>query len=248
MNPLRVFIGFDSRESEAYEVARFSLLSHASVPISVIPLRLDRNEEWGLLDRPWRIRDNRMFDVMSDAACSTEFANSRFLAVMLTQIGWSLFVDPDVVFLDDVAKLFALADPTKALMCVQHPSLPTCGVKMDGQAQQPYARKNWSSVMLINADHHGNHRLNLAMLNKAPGRDLHALCWLWDNEIGALPSTWNWLVGVQERPQAAQLAHLTLGGPWLPNWSGGPADELWRDYADRLAQTRSQINGGVRNG
>lgn len=138
----------------------------------------------------------QLYDLPSNAPCSTEFAISRFLVPILCQQGWALFVDCDVVFLGDVAELFALADPSKAVMVVKHAPLVEVGTKMDGQAQVGYTRKNWSSVMLFNCDHPANRRLSLADVNERPGRDLHALYWLHDEEIGALPAAWNWLVNV----------------------------------------------------
>lgn len=38
----------------------------------------------------------------------------------LAQTGWALFVDSDVVFLDDVAELFDQVDDSKAVMVVKH--------------------------------------------------------------------------------------------------------------------------------
>lgn len=223
----RVYIGFDTRQREPFEVARASLLEHASGPVSVTPIALERNEEWGLLRRPWIVRHNRMRDIVSDAACSTEFAISRFLTPYLAQTGWAVFVDSDVLFLGDVYELFAQADARFALQVVQHGEVGGQGEKMDGQEQLSYDRKNWSSVMLWNCDHRAHRRMTMQMLQETPGRDLHAFCWLWDNEIGRLAPEWNWLVGVQEKPADPKIAHFTLGGPWFPNWHGAEHDDLW---------------------
>jgi len=51
MNPLRVYIGFDAREPEAYRVAESSLRKRASVPVCVTPLKADRLASCGLLRR-----------------------------------------------------------------------------------------------------------------------------------------------------------------------------------------------------
>lgn len=168
-----------------------------------------------------------LFDDISGAPMSTEFAITRFFVPLLQHRGWALFVDCDVVFLADVAELLGLANNEYAVMCVQHGALDAEGTKMDGQIQLPYKRKNWSSVMLFNCDHPANRRLTLDLLNQAPGRDLHRFCWLDDADIGALPATWNWLVDVQPRPSVPKLAHYTRGGPWLPGWKGAPNDDLW---------------------
>lgn len=248
--PLRVYIGWDPREIDAYEVAKRTLIRHSSLPVSITPLVLHQLELAGLMRRPMRklqkgkgmvikngqiekrvitaAQSLQMWDEVSDAPMSTQFANSRFLTPMLAQTGWALFVDCDVVFMADVAELFACADPDKAVMCVQHAALEQGnGLKMDGQIQTQYNRKNWSSVMLFNCEHPKNRGLTLEMINKRPGRDLHRFCWLDDADIGALPAEWNWLVNVQPRPAAPKLAHFTLGGPWLPQWERKPHDDIW---------------------
>lgn len=225
-NSIRVFIGYDAREAAAYEVAELSLRKRASVPVDVTPLCADRLAAGGLLRRP-QDRRGVIYDIPSNAPCSTDFAISRFLVPHLAQTGWALFVDCDVVFLADVADLFELADPSKAVMVVKHAPLKATGTKMDGQAQLVYSRKNWSSVVLWNADHPANRRLSLQDVNERPGRDLHALYWLSDSEVGELPVAWNWLVGVQPKPANPKLAHFTLGGPFSPGWLGAEHDELW---------------------
>lgn len=222
---MRVFIGYDPREQAAFEVAVKSLLKH-SPTATVTPLRADRLAAVGLLRRPADHRGG-IWDLPSNAPCATEFAISRFLVPILALEGWALFCDCDVVFLADVAQLFALADPTKAVMVVKHQNGHHAGTKMDGQAQVLYPRKNWSSVMLINCDHPANRRLSLVDVNERPGRDLHAFYWLADSEIGTLPSEWNWLVGVQPRPLVPCLAHYTLGTPDMVD--DCPHPELWME-------------------
>jgi hypothetical protein len=212
--PLRVFIGYDSREPEAYRVAEASLLRHASVPVSVTPLNATRLAENGLLRRPTDLRGQR-YDIPSNAPASTEFAISRFLVPFLAQTGWALFVDSDVVFMDDVAKLFALADPRYAVMCVKHRFDGLTGTKMDNQIQTAYPKKLWSSVCLFNSSHPGNKRLSLVDVQERPGRYLHGFDWLHDSEIGELPGRFNWLVGLQPEPENVAVAHYTLGTPEL---------------------------------
>lgn len=255
-DPLRVWIGFDARELLAYEVAQASLRRHSSQPVSVTALDRVPLELHGLLRRPvsrlprgrsMMIANGRverrivsaaqrgqMWDEISQAPMSTDFAISRFLTPLLAQSGWALFTDSDVLWLSDPAELFALADPDYAVMVVKHGELKAEGTKMDGQAQIPYARKNWSSVMLFNCDHPANRGLTLHLINTLPGRDLHRFCWLDDQWIGALPAEYNWLVGVQQKPQAPKLAHFTEGGPWLPGWSPREHDDLWLSAAQDL--------------
>jgi lipopolysaccharide biosynthesis glycosyltransferase len=168
-----------------------------------------------------------MIDHLSGAPQSTEFATSRFLVPFLHRKGWCLFTDCDVVFLGDISELFALADSRYAVQVVKHQHNPVESVKMDGQAQTSYDRKNWSSVVLWNCDHPAHHRLTLGMVNWWPGACLHRFCWLKDDEIGSLPNEWNWLVGVQPKPADPKIAHFTLGGPFLPGWTSKEHDDIW---------------------
>lgn len=226
----KVFIGHDSREQKAYRVAVRSLLRQTSMPLEIVPLDVERLAHSGLLRRAVD-RRGQMYDLPSNAPASTEFAISRFLTPILGQTGWALFVDCDVLFLADVAELFSLADQTKAVMVVKHQNGHIAGVKMDGQAQVLYPRKNWSSVMLFNCDHPANWRLSLQDVNERPGRDLHAFYWLANEEIGELPGAWNWLVGIQEMPEQPKLAHYTLGTPDMVS-DCEHAELWWREFSE----------------
>lgn len=226
---MRIYIGHDPREEEAYQVACASLLRQSSRGVRIEPLNARRLYEQRLLWRPVEEHNGQQFDHLSGMPQSTGFATSRFLVPFLARGGTALFVDCDVVFLADPAELFKLADSRYAVQVVQHQHLPAEVTKMCGQVQTCYPRKNWSSVVLWNCDHPAHHRLTLAQVNQYPGELLHRFFWLRDSEIGALPPAWNWLVGVQPRPETPKLAHFTLGGPWLPAWTPAEHDEIWHD-------------------
>lgn len=228
---MKIYIGHDPREQLAYDVAVGSLRRRATQPLTVVPLKSDKLRMSGLLRRTIDARGGAQYDLISQAPQSTDFAASRFLVPLLAQQGFALFVDCDVVFLEDVAKLFALADVSKAVQVVKCKHEHGDNFKMDGAEQTYYRRKNWSSVILWNCDHPANRRLTLDAVNNWPGRELHGFCWLSDVEIGELPASWNWLVGVQPIPASPCLAHFTLGGPWLPNWTSRPYDNLWLEEA-----------------
>ncbi len=230
--PIRVYLGYDSRQDEAYRVAEASILKHASRPVSITPLKLDRLTAQGLIRRPLEKKNGRLFDVISGVSQSTEFANSRFIVPILAQTGYAIFMDCDIVCLSDIAELYeTAADSSLAVSVVQHGSLHpgsvAASLKMDGQEQLVYGRKNWSSVMFFNADHHANRRLTLDVVNGARGLDLHQFCWLSDNEIGSLEPEWNWLVGVQPKPDNPKCAHFTLGLPNMPGYEKAQHSEIW---------------------
>jgi len=224
--PAQVYIGYDNQQDLAYQVAAASLLRRASISVKVCGLDARKLASSGMLRRTVDTRRGR-YDLSSNAPCATDFAISRFLVPLLAQSGWALFVDCDVLFLADIAELFARADDSKALMVVKHQYRPRRGRKMDGKKQTVYARKNWSSVMLFNCDHPANRRLSLVDIQERPGIDLHQFYWLHDSEIGALPAEWNWLVGEQAKPDDPKIAHYTLGGPYIPGWPGAEHDDLW---------------------
>lgn len=227
---MKVFIGYDESESEAYKVTAYSLRASSKIEPEIISLSNLRSR--GLWNRTIDSRGPQSFDFISNAPCATDFAISRFMVPILSQTGWALFVDCDVIFMQDARELLKIVDPTKAIMCVKH-NHAGGGTKMVNKTQTSYPRKNWSSVMLFNCDHPANRRLTLSDVNQRPGRDLHAFYWLNDAEIGELPAEWNWLVNVTEKPSHPKIAHFTNGGPWLEGWEGAPNDELWEYYANR---------------
>lgn len=223
---MKLYIGYDQSEKLAYKVAKNSLKQVSKLKPE--PLKEDKLRAHGLYYRDVDKR-GQMYDLPSNAPCSTEFATTRFLVPMLCQDGWALFTDCDVVFLADPVKLMQYADDRKAVMVVKHQHEGS-GTKMGGMIQTRYPRKNWSSVMLFNCDHPANQRLSLHDINTRPGRDLHAFYWLNDDEIGEIPPEWNWLVNVTAKPQNPKIAHFTNGGPWIAGWEGARFDELWSGF------------------
>ena len=154
---------------------------------------------------------------------STEFTFTRFLVPYLSGFtGWSLFIDCDFVFLDDVKKLFDQADKKYAIMCAQHDYTPKEGTKMDGKVQHQYPRKNWSSMMLINCSSYTNGVLGKELINDTlkTGAYFHRFSWVPDAEIGELSHEWNWLVGWYQEPKDGKpkALHYTEGGPWFKEY------------------------------
>lgn len=240
-----MFVGWDPREVSAFAVARRSALGRLSDHTPVRGLMLGALQKDGLYRRPIEKREEGriLWDVISDAPMSTEHACARFLAPHLAGEGWCLFMDGDVLVRADLATLFDGLDPAMAAYCVKHEHDPAPGpkmadTKMDGQIQTAYPRKNWSSVMAINCDHPANRALTLELVNSAPGRDLHALCWLDDGLIGALDPAWNHLVGVSPPADEVKIAHFTLGVPDMTGWEEQPfADEWWDVLAGKIDKT-----------
>ena len=243
---LDVFIGWDSREAEVADVCRYSIERHTrpgAVDVRFIKLEDLRAE--GLYTRKTEIRDGRLWDVVSEAPMSTEFAISRFFTPLLARTDWAVFCDCDFLWRTDIRKLLALADPRYALMCVQHNHVPTETLKMDHQVQLRYDRKNWSSMMLWNCRHPAHRRVTVELLNTLPGRDLHRFCWLEDEVIGAVPATWNWLEGTSDPAIDPSVVHYTRGGPWFADWHDVAHADLW--IAEREAMRREGSGVGRRH-
>jgi hypothetical protein len=217
---INVYIGYDPREAVAFSVLACSIHARASEPVSITPLLLSQ-----LKDTLTRERHPLQ---------STDFSFSRFLVPCLSGYsGWSVFMDCDMLMLEDIARLWELRDDRYAVMVVKHNHVPVETVKFLGEPQSRYERKNWSSVMLFN-----NARcraLTADYVNSAPGLELHQFKWLEsDEDIGVLPERWNHLVGYSAPRKDAALVHYTLGGPYFEKYRDCEFAEEWFRERDAM--------------
>lgn len=247
------WIGYDPREHAAFAVAARSLSEQFGARgingLSLAPLKRK-----GMYTRPTRFDEKgRLFDEISEHPMSTEFAISRFFVPILARnpnlqgtslplgdspkdaLNLALFMDCDMLVRDRVYPLFeqAVADPSKAVWVVKHNYRPPEGLKMDGQKQTQYNRKNWSSMMVWNCSHPSNLKLTQQLINSVPGRDLHAFCWLEDDEIGELDPRYNWLVGHSDDSIDPAIVHFTEGIPTMPGYENSKFADEWFDVLDR---------------
>lgn len=231
----RIYIGFDLRMPIAYCVAAKSAREASSKPLDIRPLVLPHLQAMGLYTRPTSRKDGLLFDEISQAPMSTEFALSRFLVPHLSNFnGWSIFCDSDFMFRSDIQRVFELADPEKAVMVVKHKYAGWTGTKMDRQAQTAYERKNWSSFILFNCAHKSNKWLTPENVNAAKGLFLHGFRWLDDNEIGELDTSWNWLEGHGDLEIAPDAVHFTRGLPDMAGYEFVPYAEEWKQHVKEL--------------
>ena len=215
---LRIYIGYDPRESVAFHTLSHSILRRSSVPISITPLVQSQLKH--LYRRPRGPTE------------STEFSLTRFLVPHLSDFsGWSIYLDCDMLCRVDIA---ALAKETegqaeKAVLVCKHDYVPKSERKFLNQVQTQYSRKNWSSLMLFN-----NVRcraLSSEYVNSASGLDLHRFAWVEDRLIGELEHEWNWLVGEYAHNAAARIVHYTRGGPYFPEYKNCDyADEWFAEF------------------
>jgi hypothetical protein len=74
------------------------------------------------------------------------------------------------------------------------------------------------------------------MVNSAPGRDLHRLCWIKDDDlIGELSPEWNWLVGESSPEVHPSVIHFTSGLPDMPGYENVAFAAEWREELNRWA-------------
>lgn len=241
---MKVFVGFSPEEMDATVVAEYSIRRSCRHRPDV--QRISRLTLGDVYRRPTQQTASGLWDVISDAPMSTDHAIARFFVPWLCNYsGWALFTDGDILCRRDLADLTPYMDERHAVVCVQHPTINTGDTKKDGAVQTSYPRKNWSSVMLWNCGHASNTFLSLQRLNKLTGRDLHSFSWLYDNEIGALPPEWNYLVNVTDpAPVDPAIVHFTLGYPRLVGHESDPFAEEWFDCA-RMCGYRFSRKGVV---
>ena len=216
---INVFIGFDEGEKVSYHILSESIRRQSSVPVSITPLCLSNIPEFKR-----ELQPNQ----------STEFAFSRFLVPYLSDYkGWSLFLDSDMMFRDDIKNLWDMIDKDKSIMCCKHDYVPKQNVKFRGAKNEPFPKKNWSSFMLMN-----NERckmLTKEFVETATGLELHQFKWTHEENIGELPLEWNWLVSEYDYNKNAKNVHLTLGGPYFKDYAKSDyADEWFRLYNETI--------------
>ena len=225
---IRVFIGYDDREAIAYHVLAHSIQRLASEPVAIAPLRLTQLK---------RILTRERHPLQS-----TDFSFSRFLTPCLSDYaGWSIFMDCDMLMVDDITALWDLRDERYAVMVVKHHHVPKETVKHLNEPQSKYEKKNWSSVMLFNNDR--CRVLTPDYVNTASGLELHQFKWLpSDDLIGSLPARWNHLVGYDPPRSDPALLHYTSGGPWWIEYRDCEYAEDWRRELKKAEHVEQRRN------
>ncbi len=219
---IRIFIGFDPPETAAFHVLAQSIHARASEPVAIAPLMLSQLESVITRER--------------HPLQSTEFSFSRFIVPYLCDYqGWAIFMDCDMLMLDDVAKLWAVRDDRYAVQVVKHDHVPKEQTKFLGQTQTKYEKKNWSSVMLFN--NAKCRTLTPEYVITATGLQLHRFQWLQsDDLIGDIPHRWNWLVGYDKRRPLKDVSnlHYTIGGPYFREYRNTDYARQWFDERERM--------------
>lgn len=197
---IQLYLGYDSRIPALSSVLAHSINARASEPVNISLLSLAQVK--------------KIFNRERNPLQSTEFSFSRFLAPYLSGYeGFSIFMDDDMIVLDDIAKLWALCDERYAVQCVKHNHQPKEDTKFLGEPQTAYEKKNWTSVIIFN--NAKCRALTPEYVNTASGLELHQFKWLGNDDlIGELPHRWNHLVDYDAPNTDVSLVHYTLGGPY----------------------------------
>ena len=217
---IRVFIGYDSKETVAYNVLAHSIEVNSTQPVAITPVMLQH-----LAHIHTRERNN---------LSSTEFSFTRFLVPSLCDYdGWAIFMDCDMLVRTDISKLWEARDDNYAVQVVKHDHKPQNNVKFLNQPQTKYEKKNWSSVMLMNCAK--CKALTPEYVNQASGLELHQFKWLGnDNLIGDIPHQWNHLVGYDQYDANAANVHFTEGGPYFFEYADCEYSEEWNAMKERM--------------
>lgn len=227
---VNIFIGFDNRFPVAYHVLVQSILQRSSMPVKFTPINLTNLQ--GIFKRE------------VDPLQSTQFSFSRFLTPYLSNYeGWSIFMDNDMIFRDDIAKLWDERDDSYAVMCVQHDYQPKTETKFLGATQTKYQKKNWSSMMLFN--NAKCRALTPDFVNTATGLELHQFKWLEnDDQIGQLPQRWNLLVDYHDDLPNPGCIHYTDGSPFYPEYENTGFSKEWFEQF-RIANSSQQASANA---
>jgi hypothetical protein len=215
---INLYTGFDPREEIGSHTFNSSVIHNASEPVAITALHLP-----GL---------QKVYG-KGQGDGTNNFTYTRFLIPYLMGYkGWALFVDgADMVCRGDIAELWALRDPWKAVQVVQHDYKTKHPRKYVGTAMesdnQDYPRKNWSSVMLMNCAHYDWRRLTPTNVERMAGSDLHRFSFIEPRFIGALPIEWNWLADEYGENPDAKLLHWTAGIPAFGNYADAPHAQDW---------------------
>ena len=215
---IHVFAGFDEREAIGYHTFCASVIKHCSEPVSIAPLGLQSLQKvYGGGQRDG----------------TNAFIYSRFLIPFLQGYkGWALFVDgSDMLAKADIAELWALRDPFKAVQVVKHDyktKHPRKYVGTDMEAANAdYPCKNWSSVMLINCEHYAWRQMTPEAVETLPGSYLHRFQFIDPRYVGELPIEWNWLCQEHGENPDAKLLHFSIGIPSFDAYKDSPHAADW---------------------
>ena len=222
---MKIYIGYDSSnygQEMAFRVCKRSIENHND-KVEIYPIKLKE------------LQDANIFNRDNDSKQSTEFTYTRFLAPYLSGYsGQALFCDSDFLWRCNVEEILQHINDEQSVACVKH-EYTECPnkTKMDGIKQEWYPRKNWSSLMLFNSSHQYCRSLTPEVINTQTPKYLHRMEWAEDDNIGAIPIDYNYLVGYYFSSKNPKALHFTDGGPWHHDTVDVDYAEEWLDYLNK---------------
>jgi len=213
---VRIYTGFDSRESIGWHVFSQSVIEASSGLVEIVPI-------------------NSRLNLLAKTDGTNAFSKARFLVPWLNRFnGWAIFVDGvDMLLRDDPLELLDYRDEWKAVMVVKHNYQTKNKRKYVGTPLEAdnidYPRKNWSSVMLMNCAHFSCRKLTPDYVDKTPGNRLHDFSWVPEDRVGDLPREWNWLADEFGPNEDAKLLHWTSGIPSFYHYRHAPHSDEWME-------------------
>lgn len=231
MQAIKLYCGMDPREQAGLHVFLESVWKHTSLPVDLTVLTPAIADRYG---------------IKSDG--TNAFSTLRFAIPHIQEAGWAIWIDgADCLLRADLAELWELCQGPEAVKVVKHDYQPASDLKYIGTEMEAhnasYPRKNWSSVMGINCGHWAHYKAKAKLLS-GDGKYLHRFSWLNDEEIGSLPTVWNWLdeYGPNEN---AKLVHFTNGTPGFTHYRHAAHADEWRAHL-RSAATGLQYLGNLK--
>jgi lipopolysaccharide biosynthesis glycosyltransferase len=223
---IRLFAGYDPRETVGFHVFSSSVVRRATQPVSITALHLP-----SLVGYTEKHTDG-----------SNAFIYSRFLVPWLCEWkGFAIFADgSDMLCRADIAELWNLCDPMMAVQVVKHDyqtrfTKKYIGTKIEAK-NEDYPRKNWSSLMVINCGHMAWRDITPKSVETMTGSQLHRFEFIPDRFIGELPTEWNHLVTENPHNPRAKIIHYTLGIPAFDYYRYSPHADHWRAELSELTR------------
>ena len=162
---LNVYIGFNHDNPTESEICKYSIQQNSSIPINIIFLK-----------------DQDLVDQNLYSGEKHKNASRFFIPYINQYEDLAVYVDSNVLFVDDIAKLINNVDTAKAVHVVKHsyPNNP---------------RNHWTSLIVWNCKHTAHQQVTPEYINSETIDNLYNLSWINDNKIGELAPAWNWIDG-----------------------------------------------------
>lgn len=230
VEPIRIFVGCDDSQMVATRVLEHSIRKHTKRPVEFFPM-------CNMPVSPPKHSKNRP---------GTGFSFNRFLIPKLAgYFGRGIYLDADMLVLDDIGKLWDLPFQGKKVLCsLQHktPDGWKDGKNNNLGVDRHFTPGRQMSVMLLNCeqlDWDIDKIIRGLDKNHYTYKDLMAkFCILPQNEIGdTIPPEWNCLEWYEE--ERSQLVHFTVvpTQPW--RYEHNPLNDLWENAF------REAVRGGT---